>query len=243
MGKKILLVGASGAIGRRLTLLLRQSDHRVIGTTRSEAKAEGLRRLGMEAIVVDVFDAAAASRALASAQPEVVINQLTDLPKDLDPASMKGAIVPNARVREEGTRNLVAAAIEAGARRFISQSIAWAYATGPEPHVESDPLDLSAEGDRAITIGGVVALENATLKSPPLNGVVLRYGRLYGPGTSTDRPPESAPLHVDAAAFAAFLAVDRGEPGAYNIVDTNAAVATDKAREHLKWTPDFRINT
>jgi nucleoside-diphosphate-sugar epimerase len=242
MGKRVLLVGASGAIGKRLTILLRQSDHYVVGTTRSQAKAEELRHAGVEAVVVDVFDAAAVASALASARPEVVINQLTDLPKDLDPARMKQAIIGNARVREEGTKNLVAAAIEAGARRFISQSIAWAYAPGPEPHVESDPLDIAAEGDRAITIGGVVALENATLKSPPLNGVVLRYGRLYGPGTPADHPPASMPLHVDAAAFAAFLAIDRGDPGAYNIAEANAAIATDKARTRLDWRPDFRIN-
>jgi nucleoside-diphosphate-sugar epimerase len=242
MGKRVLLVGASGAIGKRLTLLLRQSDHDVVGTTRSEAKAEELRRAGVEAVVVDVFDAAAVARAVASARPEVVVNQLTDLPKDLDPALMKQAIIGNARVRQEGTKNLVGAAIEAGARRFISQSIAWAYASGPEPHVESDPLDIAAEGDRAITIGGVVALENATLKSPPLNGVVLRYGRLYGPGTHSDQPPASMPLHVDAAAFAAFLAIDHGEPGAYNIAEENAAVAADKARTRLHWTPNFRIS-
>jgi nucleoside-diphosphate-sugar epimerase len=241
MGKRVLLVGASGAIGKRLVLLLRQSDHRIVGTTRSEAKAEALRRSGIEALVVDVFDAEAVARALASAAPEVVINQLTDLPKDLDPVLMKQAIVSNARVRELGTRNLVDAAVAAGSRRIVSQSVAWAYAPGPEPHVESDPLDTLAQGDRAITINGVVALENATLKSPPLNGVVLRYGRLYGPGTHTDRPPESTPLHVDAAAFAAFLAIDRGEPGAYNIAEANASVATEKARLQFGWTPDFRI--
>ena len=195
MGYRILLAGASGAIGKRLVPLLRDAGHYVAGTTRSAAKSEMLRALGAEPVVVDVFDAAALSRVAASVRPDIVIHQLTDLPKDLDPSQMAAAIVRNARIRDEGTRNLVEAAIAAGARRLVAQSIAWAYAPGPEPHDESDPLDVAAQGDRGVSIRGVIALEDLTLKSPPLEGVVLRYGQLYGPGTHAQKPSNSAPIH------------------------------------------------
>ena len=241
MGYRIFLAGASGAIGRRLTPLLRDAGHIVFGTTRSEARAGSIRALGAVPVVVDVFDTAALSRALSSAEPDVVINQLTDLPKDLNPDEMGAAIVRNARVREEGTRNLVNAALATTAHRLISQSIAWAYAPGAEPHLESDPLDAEADGERGITIRGVVALETLTLRSPPLAGVVLRYGRLYGPGTHSDRPSNAAPVHVDAAAYAALLAVEHGAPGAFNIAQTNRHAATEKARAELGWTADFRL--
>src|SRR6185369_5082306 len=136
------------------------------------------------------------------------------------------------------TLNLVRAALAAGARRLVAQSIAWAYAPGAEPHAETDPLDTGAEGDDAINLQGLIALEDLTLKSTPLEGVVLRYGRLYGPGTAFDRPSGEMPLHVDAAAYAALLAVRRGDPGIYNVAETNGHVATEKARAVLGWTPD-----
>src|SRR6185312_4305646 len=206
MGYRISLAGASGAIGRRLTPLLHSAGHYVCGSTRSEANADALRLLGADPIGVDVFDASALSRAVASARPDVVIHQLPALPKDLTPREMGAAIVRTARIRSEGTRNLVRAAIAAGARRLVAQSIAWAYAPGAEPHAETDPLDTGAEGE--IHVPGVIALEDLTLQSPPLEGVVLRYGQLYGPGTASDRPSNSAPIHVDAAAYAALLAID-----------------------------------
>lgn len=125
-------------------------------------------------------------------------------------------------------------------RRLVAQSIGWAYAPGPEPHAESDPLDADAQGDRGITVRGVIALEEATLKSPPLEGIILRYGQLYGPGTHSAVPSTSAPVHVDAAAYAAMLAIDRGRPGAYNIAQPNKHIATEKALMELGWDPDFR---
>jgi nucleoside-diphosphate-sugar epimerase len=239
MGYRIFLAGASGAIGSRLTPLLHSAGHYVCGSTRSEAKAGVLRALGADPVVVDVFDATALSCAVAAARPDVVIHQLTDLPKDLNPRDMGAAIVRTARIRSEGTRNLVRAAIAAGARRLVAQSIAWVYAPGAEPHAETDPLNAGAEGD--INVQGVIALEDLTLKSPPLEGVVLRYGQLYGPGTASDQPSNSAPIHVDAAAYAALLAIDHGAPGIYNIAQSNRHVATEKARAELGWTPDFRL--
>lgn len=243
MGYRIFLAGASGAIGTRLTPLLRDAGHFVYGTTRSESKVEALRALGAEPVIVDVFDAIALSRIVASKRPDIVIHQLTDLPKDLDPSQMPQAVVRNARVRREGTRNLVGAAMAAGARRLIAQSIAWIYAPGPEPHTETDPLDADAQGDSGITVQGVIALEDLVLKSPPIEGLVLRYGQLYGPGTHSERPSKKAPIHVDAAAYAALLAIDHGGPGIYNIAQPNRYVATEKARTELGWTADFRLST
>jgi nucleoside-diphosphate-sugar epimerase len=240
MGYRIFLAGASGAVGSRLTPLLRDAGHHVAGMTRDAAKADRLRALGADPVIVDVFDAAALSRAVAASRPDVVIHELTDLPKRIEPSQMAEAIVRNARVRDEGTGNLVRAAIAAGARSLIAQSIAWAYAPGLEPHSESDPLDAAAQGDRRITVRGVIALEDWTLNSQPLEGIVLRYGQLYGPGTHSDTPSNSAPVHVDAAAYAALLAIDHGKPGAYNIAQSNPHVRTDKARAEMGWDADFR---
>ena len=106
----------------------------------------------------------------------------------LEPGRMAEAIARNAHIRDEGTRNLLTAAAAAGARRVVAQSIAWAYAPGPEPHRESDPLDLGAVGSRAVSVRGIAALEYWILNSPPLAGVVLRYGQFYGPGTGVDAP-------------------------------------------------------
>jgi len=242
MAHRIFLAGAAGAIGKRLTPMLREAGHTVTGTTRSEAKAEMLRRWGAEPVVVDVFDAAGLMRAVAAARADIVIHQLTDLPRDLDPRQMEAAIPRNARIREEGTRNLVEAALAAGARRLIAQSIAWAYAPGPEPHRESDPLDSAAQATRGVTVHGVIALEDLVLSSPPLEGIVLRYGQLYGPGTHAQTPSAAMPLHVDAAAYAALLAIDHGEPGAYNIAQENPHIATGKARSELGWDPAFRLS-
>jgi len=226
---------------RRLVPLLLDAGYTVAGTTRSPEKAAALEARGVEPVAVDVFDARALAQAVAGARPEVVIHQLTDLPPGLDPALMAEATVRNARVRTVGTRNLAAAAVGAGARRLIAQSIAWAYAPGGEPHAEEDPLDLAAGEPRATSIRGIVALESAVLNTPPLEGIVLRYGQLYGPGTGSDRPSGSAPLHVDAAALAACLSVATAQPGTYNIAEANGSVATDKARRDLRWDPSFRL--
>jgi nucleoside-diphosphate-sugar epimerase len=195
----------------------------------------------VEPVVVDVFEMGMLARALEAARPDTVIHQLTDLPKNLEPSLMGEALPRNARIRAEGTRNLVNAANRAGARRLVSQSICWAYAPGAEPHSEDDPLDREAEGVRGITVRGVIALESCTLASPPLEGIVLRYGQLYGPGTHSQSPSNAMPVHVDAAAYAAVLAIDRGRPGAYNIAQPNRHVATEKARIELGWDPDFRV--
>jgi nucleoside-diphosphate-sugar epimerase len=126
---------------------------------RSPDNAEFVRKLGARPVVVDVFDAEALAAAMLEAKPEIVMHQLTDLAAVQDPAKRSGVLVRNARIRDEGTRNLVAAARKAGARRLIAQSIAWAYAPGPRPYAEDHPLDLNAEGDRLVSVRGVEALE------------------------------------------------------------------------------------
>jgi hypothetical protein len=153
---RIFLAGAGGAIGRRLTPLLISAGHAVTGTTRSAEKADDLKAAGIEPVVVDVFDQDALRDAVVRARPDVVIHQLTDLPQVIDPAQLAGWLARNARLRIEGTANLIAAALAAGARRLIAQSIAFSYADGPEPHGESDPL-VSAKGDGpgAISARGV----------------------------------------------------------------------------------------
>jgi nucleoside-diphosphate-sugar epimerase len=238
---RIFLAGASGVIGRRLAPLLIAAGHAVTGSTRSAEKAAALKTIGAEPIVVDVFDAVALRDAVLGARPQVVIHQLTDLPDVIDPAQMPDVLARNNRLRIEGTANLIAAARAAGAGRLIAQSIAFAYAEGPEPHAESDPL-ASAEGDGpgAVTARGLRALEDAVLNTPGIDGIVLRYGRLYGPGT-WNTANARAPLHVDAAARAALLAVTHGRPGVYNIAEDDGAVSIEKARKELNFDPGFRV--
>src|SRR5579871_6949600 len=127
---RIFLAGATGVIGRRLALLLRDAGHEVTGTTRDPAKAARLQAVGIAADVVDVFDPEALARAVAAAKPEVVIHQLTDLPNAPGTPGYAAGQQANRRLRIEGTRNLVQAALSAGVRRAIAQSIAFAYAPG-----------------------------------------------------------------------------------------------------------------
>jgi nucleoside-diphosphate-sugar epimerase len=241
MGLRIFLAGASGAIGRRLIPQLVGAGHQVTATTRHVTKADELRALGVDAVVVDVFDADGLRAAAVAAKPEIVIHQLTDLPAGLDPSRMAEAIASNARIRIEGTCNLVEAARAAGARRMIAQSIAWAYASGAEPHAESNPLDSAAEGGRGISVSGVIALERQVFDAAPLTGIVLRYGRLYGPGTGADTASDLA-VHVDAAAYASLLAVERGMQGAFNVAEPGNHVTSEKAISELGWRPDFRLS-
>jgi nucleoside-diphosphate-sugar epimerase len=239
--KRVFLAGATGAIGRRMLPLLREAGYEVTGTTRVASKAEELRAAGITPAIVDVFDAAALGSAMLSARPDVVVHQLTDLPQGLKPELMAEGLIRNARVRIEGTRNLVEAALRAGARRFIAQSIAFVYAPGREPHDEGDPLNSPAEEPWRSTMEGVVALERLTTSSAGFDGLVLRYGMLYGPGTGFEAVGKPA-VHVDAAAQAAMLAMVRGAPGIYNIAEDDGAVSIARARRQLGWDPGFRLN-
>lgn len=237
---RIFLAGASGAIGRRLTPLLLAAGHEVCGSTRSADAAHRLEANGVRAFVVNVFDAAALRDAVVKARPEVVIHQLTDLPRVVEDEARLAAAYPlNARIRIEGTRNLIAAAQAASARRFIVQSVAFAYAPGAEPHLETDPLNV-ADGPRAVTVRAAADMERQVLTSG-LEAIVLRYAFFYGPGTWHEGPTRKPAVHIDAAAQATVQAVTRGRPGIYNIADNDEIVSTAKARAELGFDPAFRL--
>ncbi|MGN4069071.1 NAD-dependent epimerase/dehydratase family protein [Burkholderia gladioli] len=237
MSERLFVAGASGVIGRVLVPLLVEAGYEVHGATRRAGRAAQLESLGARPVVVDVFDVDALTRELGRIAPDAVIHQLTDLPRDLDPARMAQAVVDNARIRSQGSFNLVLAALTAGCRRMVAQSIAWAYAPGEQPYREEQSLDTEAEGARRISVGGVVALEHAVLATPPLRGTVLRYGRLYGPDTGADTAPGAPAVHVEDAARAALLALRGNATGIFNIVDDNEQVSNRKARRELGWTP------
>ncbi len=238
---KVFLAGASGAIGRRLTPLLLAAGYDVTGATRSTQIARELEAAGVHPAVVDVFDAAALKRAVVDTRPEIVIHQLTDLPRVLNDETQLVAAYPrNARIRIEGTRNLVAAAQAASARRFIVQSVAFAYLPGKEPYAETDPLNL-VDGPRLPTVRAAADMEQQVLASG-MEAIVLRYGLLYGPGTWTEGASRKPPLHVDAAAHAAFLALTRGKTGIYNIADDDGTVSIEKARKELGFDPALRLS-
>ena len=239
--KRIFLAGASGAIGRRLCRLLVEEGFLVVGTTRKPERAGMLEALGVTPVVVDVFDLDAFHSAVLSARPDIVIHQLTDLPLGLDPRLMPEARIRNARLRENGTRILVSAAIAARAKQFIAQSISFAYAPGVMPYVEDAPLNVaSAEEAASLSARAVASLEQQVLGGPFI-GTVLRYGKLYGPGTGFDTPPPGGAVHVDAAAEAARLSVLSGQPGIFNIAEEDGTISSARARTVLGWDPAFRI--
>lgn len=146
----------------------------------------------------------------------------------------------NARLRDEGTRNLVAAAVAAGAGRLIAQSISFIYAEAPGVRVESDPLLPITHPVYGETVEGVLSLERQVLEAP-LDGIVLRYGLFYGPGTGFDAPIASGSVHVDAAAKAAELAVTHGRRGVYNVAETDGAVSSEPAIAAFGWDAGWRM--
>ncbi len=221
-------------IGRILSPMLVASGWRVVGTTRSRARAAYLEGLGVEPAVVDAYDVSAFTAVVVAARPRIVIHQLTDLPPTSDPAEMAAARERNARIRVVGTRHLVAASQAAGATRLIAQSIAFAYAPGPTPYDETAALNIAADGSAGITARGVASLE-AQVMSAPMHGIVLRFGRLHGPGTGTDAPSGPAPLHVVEAARATVLALTRGASGVYNIAENDGYADIAKAQRELGW--------
>jgi nucleoside-diphosphate-sugar epimerase len=234
---RILLAGSTGVVGRRLVPLLVADGHHVTALTRRPERVPALRAAGAHPAVVDVRDAGALAATVRDTAPEVVMHQLTDL----------GAadLAANAELREIGTRHLVHAAIAAGARRIVAQSIAWAYAGGDGPADEDAPLDLDAPEPRSTSVRGVAALEAAVREAP--EWVVLRYGMFYG--TDTWFAPDglraddaragklvadgdvTSFLHVDDAATAAAAALEWSS-GAVNVCDNEPAVARD-------WVPAF----
>ena len=236
---KIFLAGAGGAIGRKLTPLLRAVGHTVIGSTRSADKAERVRALGAEPVVVDVFDVEALARAVGTAAPDAIIHQLTDLAFAPGTPQYDEGVARNARLRIEGTRNLVAAARGANVKRMVAQSVAFAYAPADGTRVESDPLNIGAEGTAGRSAEAAAALEQAVLGLP--EGIVLRFGYFYGPGTWYDTPSRTPSIHIEAAARATMQAITKGKPGIYNIAEDGPAVSSEKAKQDFGFDPQGRI--
>jgi nucleoside-diphosphate-sugar epimerase len=232
----VFVAGAAGALGARLVPILLVRGHRVVGTTRSASKAGALRAAGVEPVLIDVFDAPVLTKAVASARPDVIVHLLSDLPPGLPVDRMEEGTRRNARMRSEGTRNLVAAALGAGVRRVVAHSIAWMYTPGQEPHGEGDPLDVHAAGTRAITARGVADLERWVLSSPPIQGTVLRLGHLYGPGTGAEAAAVPA-LHVEAAAAVLLLTVEGEHPGIFNVAEPSGQLSTDNVQRELGFDP------
>ena len=230
---RVFVAGAAGAIGRQLVPMLIEAGHIVSGTTRSAERATSLREQGAHAVVVDVFDADALRAAVVESRPQVVVHQLTDLAAGFGAEQLRA----NARLRQVGTRNLMDATLSAEASRMVAQSGAWLYAPGPEPHEETDPLlDTTVVPDHPV-LPGIVELERIVTSTPGVDGLVLRYGFLFGPGTEGNDPGDGPTVHVVAAADAAARAVDHGSPGVYNIVDDGGSVSNARARAELGWQP------
>jgi len=240
---RILVAGATGAIGRQLLPELAAQGHAVVGLARSPERAEVVRALGAEPVSGDVLKRDALMEVVRRARPEVVIHQATSLAARLRPRRIRQDLAATNRLRTEGTRNLLDAARSCGARRFIAQSIAFAYAPdGPGLATEEDALFVDAPGGFAEGVQAIAALEKAVLDEPGMEGLVLRYGYLYGPGTaygyggSTIEDVRAAKfplvgngagcfsfIHVDDVARATARAVVRGDPGLYNVVDDHPA--------------------
>ena len=243
---RVFVAGASGAIGRPLVPKLVAAGHEVTGTTRSEEKAEAVRAAGARAAVVDVFDAGALRAAVLEAAPEVVVHELTALPDRLDFRD-PGTYAATNRVRTEGTRNLLDAAAAAGTRRFVCQSIAFAYrSSGSWVKTEGDPLAENVPGAFGGALRAVSEMESMVLEPKAVEGLVLRYGFFYGPGTAygpdgstiADIRRRRMPIvgkatgvfsfiHLDDAADATVAAVERGAPGVYNITDDEPAAMSE----------------
>ncbi len=239
---RIFVAGASGVLGRALTPLLLQAGHQPTGMTRSPERAGQIRAQGADAVVCDALDGEAVRAAVLAAKPQAVIHELTDIPARLDPRKYRAQLAGTNRLRREGTRNLLAAAREAGAERFVAQSIAFAYAPeGDWVKDEDAPLAPDAPPPMSDAIQAAAELERQVLGA---GGLVLRYGFFYGPGTQFAPDGFYADLarkrrfpvvgsgeghwsfiHVDDAATATLAALERGTPGIYNIVDDDPAPA------------------
>lgn len=239
--KSVLVAGATGVIGMRLCKMLVKDDWLVIGTTRDKKKTKLLEDIGVEPVVVDVYDEKKLEEILIRVKPDVVMHQLTDLPAGLDPEKMEAALVSNAKLREIGTKNLINAAAKAGVKKMIAQSIAFVYEPGPVPHTEESSLLNFNDPVYGTTSRAIASLEDQVMHAPFI-GIVLRNGLLYGPDTGFDAPVDFVPtVHVDACAHAAFLALKCQTNAIYNVADDDIRLSTQKVKSELEWNPNYRI--
>jgi 2-alkyl-3-oxoalkanoate reductase len=248
---KVFVAGATGVLGRALVPQLVARGHEVVGMTRSASKQDLVRSLGARPVVADALDPDAVAQAVASAEPEVIVHQLTALSGKMSARDMRhpdrsfAATMTN-RLRTEGTDHLLAAGRAVGARRFVAQSFAaFRFArTGGPAQTEDEPLDPHPPAALRFALPGILHLEQAVTTIEWGEGLVLRYGGFYGPGTGISLAPDAvmaAPvrkrrfpivgdgggvwshIHIEDAAAATAIAVERGEPGIYNVVDDDPA--------------------
>ena len=243
---KVFLAGATGAIGKQLVPMLVEGGHEVTGMTRIAAKTDLIRSLGARPAVADALDPEAVAQAVAESEPEVVVHELTAIDLSSFSRSIDKQFAETNRLRTEGLDHLLAAAKAAGARRFIAQSFAgWPYKrVGGPVKSEEDPLDDNPPKPVRESLGAIRHLERAVTRAEGIEGIALRYGGFYGPGTSLalDPPGEQTQMvrrrrfpivgsgagvwsliHIRDAAAATFAAIDQGEPGVYNVVDDDPA--------------------
>jgi nucleoside-diphosphate-sugar epimerase len=244
---RVFVAGATGAIGKRLVPQLVEAGHEVTAITRREENLAWLYEMGAEPVLCDVFDAGKLGSVLAQAEPDAVINELTDLPQSLNPRRLAEYYAANNRVRREGTRNLLSAARGAGVRRFLVQGSAYWYApTGGAVKTEEAPLYLDAPSPIGQAVQTIKDVEEAVLSAEGIEGIVLRYGMFYGPGTWYAKDGDAGRqvrkrrypmigrgegtysfIHVDDAASATVAALERARPGVYNVVDDEPATAAE----------------
>jgi len=241
---RILVAGATGAIGRNLVPLLRAAGHQVAGTTRAEAKTDIIRQLGGEPFVADGLDATSVRRAVEVAKPDVIVHEMTELAGASDLRHFDRAFAVTNRLRTEGTDHLLATARDSGVKHFVAQSFCgWPFARiGCAVKSEEDPLDDKPPQQLRRSLDAIRYLETTVSKAHEVNGIVLRYGAFYGPHTGLfdgdfieQIERRRVPLigsgegwwsfvHIADAAAATMLAIERGEPGEiYNIVDDEPA--------------------
>lgn len=245
---RVFVAGATGVIGRPLVSQLIGAGHEVTTITRSEEKLGELYDLGAEPVLCDVFDAGRLGSVVARAEPDAVINELTDLPQSLNPRKLGEYYAANNRVRREGTANLLDAARDSGrVRRFLVQGAAYWYAqTGGAVKTEEAPLYLDAPPPVGPAVQTIKFVEDVVLSAEGLEGLVLRYGFFYGPGTWYAKDGDVSQqvrkrrypmigrgegtysfIHVDDAASATVAALEGARPGVYNVVDDEPATAAE----------------
>jgi nucleoside-diphosphate-sugar epimerase len=248
---KIFIAGGTGAIGRPLIAKLLAKGHTLVALTRSPEKAQALVQQGIEPAIADVFDTDAVKAVVSRAQPEVVIEQLTALPRTYTPESMNAAAALNNRIRLEGGANMLAAAQAAGVRRYLRQSIAFWAVPGSGLADEETPLAFDASPGVAAGARELTELEHRLLGNPNIEGIGLRYGFFYGPSTWFNPDGDVARqvrqqqfpiigngegvwswLHIEDAAIATIAAAERGNPGIY-------LIANDQPLALCEWLPAF----
>ena len=236
---RVFVAGATGVIGRRLVARLVERGHAVVATTRTADKAPDLLAMGAEPVVVDGLDAAGIGEAVARAEPDAIVHQMTALAGKPDLRRFNKWFARTNDLRTRGTENLLAAAQATGVRRLVAQSfIGWNNArTGGSIKTEDDPLDPEPSKWQRESLAAIRFLEEA-VPSAPLDGIVVRYGTFYGPGASDElvalvrarRFPLVGDgagvwsfIHLDDAASATIAALEQGGSGVYNVVDDDPA--------------------